>query len=169
MDSNQKAVKTFLSVTALGLSIPLCIQSSLYGAEILVAALLAVVVWVHLSLSRVLLIIWGALLLTDLLLLRVSNYTLIFVVAFLIVLYELCDFAGLHSGETDMQESHNAVKKAHLKYIAGLFLGCSIVPALVAFLAQVIRLQIGQEAALNILLFAGIIFMVFILIKVAPT
>ncbi|MGC1122005.1 MAG: hypothetical protein WBA22_13020 [Candidatus Methanofastidiosia archaeon] len=168
MASKPATIKTFLSLTAVGITVPFCTQSSIHGAEILVAVLLAIMVWVHLSLSRVLMLIWGAMLVTDLLLLRVSNYTLIFVVAFLIVLYELCDFADLHSVETDMQESHDEVMNAHLRYIAGLFLGCSIIPVMVAILAQVIRLQIGQEAALNILLFAGIIFMVLVITKLIP-
>jgi hypothetical protein len=168
MASKPATIKTFLSLTAVGICVPFCIQSSIHGAEILAAVLLAIMVWINLPLSRVLLLIWGAMLVTDLLLLRVSNLTLTFVVAFLILLYELCDFAVLHSVETDMQENHDEVMNAHLKYIAGLFLGCSIIPAMVAILAQTIRLQIGQEAALNILLFTGVIFMVLMITKLMP-
>jgi hypothetical protein len=168
MASKPATIKTFLSLTAVGICVPFCIQSSIHGAEILAAVLLAIMVWINLPLSRVLLLIWGAMLVTDLLLLRVSNLTLTFVVAFLILLYELCDFAVLHSVETDMQENHDEVMNAHLKYIAGLFLGCSIIPAMVAILAQAIRLQIGQEAALNILLFTGVIFMVLMITKLMP-
>lgn len=168
MASKPAAIRAVLSLTAVGITVPFCIQSSIHGAEIIAAVLLAIMVWLHLPLSRVLLLIWGAMLVTDVLLLRVSNFALIFIVAFLIVLYELCDFAVLHSVETEMQESHDEVMNAHLKYIAGLFLGCSIIPAIVALLAQAIRLQIGQEAALNVLLFTGVIFMVLIITKLMP-
>jgi hypothetical protein len=168
MASKPTTIKPVLSLTAVGITVPFCIQSSIHGAEMLAAISFGIMVWVHLPLSRGFLFIWGAMLVTDMLLLRVSNVTLIFVVAFLIVLYELCDFAVLHSAETEREEAHDKVMNAHLKYIAGLFLGCSIIPAMVAILAQAIRLQVGQEAALNILLFTGVIFMVLIITKLIP-
>jgi hypothetical protein len=168
MASKQATIKPVLSLTAVGITVPFCIQSPIHGAEILAAILFGIMVWVHLPLSRGFFFVWGAMLVTDVLLQRVNNVTLIFVVAFLIVLYELCDFAVLHSVETEMEEAHDEVMNAHLKHIAGLFLGCSIIPAMVAILAQAIRLQVGQEAALNILLFTGVIFMVLIIMKLIP-
>ncbi|MBU6996871.1 MAG: hypothetical protein HXS41_11480 [Theionarchaea archaeon] len=169
MAPKQATIKTVISITALGISIPFYAQSSIHGAEILMAVCLAALIWVYLPLSRVLVVVWGALLVTDMLLLRMSTYALIFVVAFLIVLYELCDFLNFHSVETDVQETHDEVMTAHLKYIALLFFGCSIIPAMIALLAQVVGLQIGQEAALTILLYAGIVLTVLALVKLIPT
>lgn len=157
MVTETKKVKYFQVLSVAGLSI-LFMNTHFYYTEIILAVLFCVFLWVFLWMSRILLFIYGSVLIADLLLLHIDAFTLIFVVAFLIVLYELLEYINIHSVKTEDEGEHKNIMNAHIKYIGALFIGCSFIPSITLVIARIFRIQIGYNIPLNILIFSAVVF-----------
>lgn len=132
-------------------------HTSFYYVEIILAALFCVFLWRYLWVSRLLLFMYSSVLVADLLLLRTDEYTLIFVVAFIIVLYELIEFIDVHSVKTEDEKEHKKVMSSHIRYIGTLFVGCSLLPSSAVVIARILRIRIGYSIPVNILIFSAVI------------
>jgi hypothetical protein len=156
MVTETQKVRLFLMFSVAGL-LMLFMHTSFYYAEIILAVLFCVFLWMNLWVSRLFLVLYSSVLVADLLLLRTDEYTLIFVVAFVIVLYELIEFLDIHSVKTDDEKEHKKVMSTHIRYIGALFMGCSLLPSSAVVIARILRIQIGYNIPVNILIFSAVI------------
>jgi hypothetical protein len=141
----------------MGLALFFLPQSLVHGAEVVFAGLFSFLIVKNVKIARALYVIFAVVLTVDVLLMRIDEYTLIFLVAFLIVLYELIDFVDFHKKTTDDAVSHEIVMNAHLRYIAVLFAGCSLIPTVFVVATRLIRFQIGYDIAVNVFIFSVVV------------
>ena len=159
MVTKTKTIIIFQVLSVLGLALFFLPQSFVHGAAVVLAGLFSGSVVKNIKVARVLYVAYAVVLTVDVLLMRADEYTLIFLVAFLIVIYELIDFVDFHK-KTDDTVSHQRVMNAHLRYIAVLFAGCSLIPAVLVIAARLLRFQIGYDITINVLIFSVIIFVI---------
>lgn len=160
MVTKTETIILFLVVSVVGLALFFLPQSLVHGAEVVFAGLFSFLIVKNVKIARALYVMFAVVLTVDVLLMRIDEYTLIFLVAFLIVLYELIDFVDFHKKTTDDTVSHEIVMNAHLRYIAVLFAGCSLIPTVFVVVTRLFRFQIGYDIAVNVFIFSVVVLVI---------
>lgn len=160
MVKKTEKITLFLVLSVAGLTFFFFPQSLLHGIEVPFAVLFCVLVWMRVKVAQAVFFLYAVVLTVDVLLMRTDEYTIIFLVAFLIVLYELIDFVDFHQKATDDDVTHEIVMNAHVRYIAVLFAGCSILPTVLVVAARLLRFQIGYDTTVNVLVFSVFVFVI---------
>ncbi len=160
MVKKTEKINLFQVISVAGLALFFFPQSLVHSIEVPLAVLFSVLVWTRVTAARAVYFVYAVVLTVDVLLMRSDGYTIIFLVAFLIVLYELIGFVDFHQKITDDDITHEIVMNAHLRYIAVLFAGCSLLPAALVTAARLLRFQIGYDITVNVLVFSVIVFVI---------
>ncbi len=163
MVEEKKAVTFLLAVLIPASALTLYPESLVHGVEIPIGILFSFVVWNHKGVARGVFLIYCCVFMADLLIVRVNEYISIFAVSFLLIMYELIDFSDFYE-TSDNEGLQKAAMRAHLSYLARLFVGCSVLPALIVVVARLSRFGAGG-GAFTFLIFSLMVLFVIMTLK----